>query len=635
MIGKTRLVEEFVADLDLPVGWGAALAEAGMPPLWPLARALRRLDAPRAAVAALVAGAVDGDSGSADDAAARTFAADTAVLDAIEGEAEPAGLVLVLDDLQWADAATLRVLGRLAAAIRRLRVLVVATHRDADDPALAALLAYSGVEVRVLHPLSADAAEALLATMVEQLDQDAARQAVARSGGSPLYLRTVAQVAADQLRGRAAWQDPATAPELRQLVAAGAPRVRSGHRRRGRRRQRGRPAGAGLADGWAAPAGRPGRCADPAATRGAGGSGRDRAGRRDPLRARPGPRCRLRRPCRPSRRTTLHGRAAELLEPDAVGHDGQAGAVARHWVQAGRPDRAAPWALRAADAARAGGRLRRGRCVPVPGPRRQRPGRSRSIGPSCCWTWRVRAIWRGQLGESMALSRQAAAEGERSDRPDDRRPRRSRRAGHRQPGAEHRDRRPRPAGPRAAARPGRSPALRARVEAQLACALYELGEVAEADRWSARALADAEESGDPNAELDAIWARATLAWRPGSDHELLRARAACRRSRPTDGPAGGGAVRPRLARGLRRSAGRAVAGPRRAGRDATAGRADRPAPRPLALAPAYGDVRGAARRVGRLPGRDRRGRARRGGLARRLDPRNPAGPDGHDRRPAR
>ena len=55
------------------------------------------------------------------------------------------------------------------------------------------------------------------------------------------------------------------------------------------------------------------------------------------------------------RRRELHRRAAELLEPQAVGHDERAGAVARHWDQAGRPDLAVEWAVRAADAARAAG----------------------------------------------------------------------------------------------------------------------------------------------------------------------------------------------------------------------------------------------------------------------------------------
>ena len=47
----------------------------------------------------------------------------------------------------------------------------------------------------------------------------------------------------------------------------------------------------------------------------------------------------------PSRRADLHQRAAELLEPLAVGHDERAGMVARHWERGGRGDRAVEWAI--------------------------------------------------------------------------------------------------------------------------------------------------------------------------------------------------------------------------------------------------------------------------------------------------
>ena len=57
----------------------------------------------------------------------------------------------------------------------------------------------------------------------------------------------------------------------------------------------------------------------------------------------------------PRRRAVLHRRAAELLEPLAIGRDERAGAVAQHWDRAGEPGRAVQWSARAADAARAAG----------------------------------------------------------------------------------------------------------------------------------------------------------------------------------------------------------------------------------------------------------------------------------------
>lgn len=67
-----------------------------------------------------------------------------------------------------------------------------------------------------------------------------------------------------------------------------------------------------------------------------------------------------------------------------------------------------------------------------------------------------------------------------------------------------------------------APDLRARVEAQLACALVELDATEEAARWSKSALAQAAASGDPDVELDAIRARAMLDWwLPDLDEELF------------------------------------------------------------------------------------------------------------------
>ena len=356
-IGKTRLVEELAADRgDLPIGWGGALADSGMPPLWPWTRALRGFAEPYAALAAVVAGGGLGEYGSAEDAAAATFAADTIALDALAEHAAGSGMLLVLEDLQWADGATFRLLERLASDVRRLRLLVVATDRDAAHPALAGLLAHAGTEVLRLGPLTTEEAEALLAASVEQVDPRAVRQAAERSGGSPLYLRTLTQIAGDQLRGRAPWADASDAPEFRHLVSAA---LRAAGPRAAAAVQAASVLGvvaptwllarlldldsADEADLWlrpAVPAGllqsrsapRPEVCFAHALVRDAAYA------------LLPAP-----------RRMDLHRRAAELLEPLAVGHDERAGTVARHWQRAGQPDRAIEWAVRAADAARAAG----------------------------------------------------------------------------------------------------------------------------------------------------------------------------------------------------------------------------------------------------------------------------------------
>jgi DNA-binding NarL/FixJ family response regulator len=544
-IGKTRLIEELAANRgDVPLGWGGALADSGMPALWPWTRALRGFARPYAALAAVVGGGGLGDYGSAEDAAAATFAADTTALDALAETAAEAGMLLILEDLQWADGATFRLLERLAADVRRLPLLVVATDRDAAHPALAGLLAHAGTEVLRLGPLTTEEAETLLAAAVDEVDPRAVRQAAERSGGSPLYLRTLCQIAGDQLRGRAPWTDASDAPEFRHLVSAA---LRAAGPRATAAVEAASVLGAVApiwllarlldldsaddADVWlrpAVPAGllqirsapRPEVCFAHALVR-------DAAYALLPA----------------TRRIDLHRRAAELLEPLAIGHDERAGAVSGHWQRAGQPRRAVEWAVRAADAARAAGAYKEAERylrlaldathpdglgaddAPIPVDRAELLldlARAQYLG--------------GRLEESLDSCRRAAGEGEASGRADV-----VARAAIIIQGVGH------PTLNQVLAELCRraldlldasaSGPLQARVEAQLACALFGTGQHDEAVQWSVTALTHATASGDQNAELDAIQARASLIWLPGFDRELLElGRRSIELSEPTRRP---------------------------------------------------------------------------------------------------
>jgi len=540
-IGKTRLVEELVLDCqDIPIGWGAALPDSGMPPLWPWTRALRAFPRPRAAITAVLAGYMHPEYGSAEDAAAATFAADTAVLDALEEHAAASGMVLVLDDLQWADGATYRLLERLAAEIRRLSLLVVATHRDPEDPALDGLIARAGTDVLRLSPLSSEEAEALLAAALDRVDRAAARQAARRSGGSPLYLRTLAQVAADQLRGRAPWTETTNAPEFRHLVlaamrGAGPQATVVGETTSVLGAQApswlvAQLLGVDSAEEvmeWLRPAVPAGlmeiRPELPDEICFAHALVREAAYASLPT----------------QRKTDLHRRAAELLEELAVGHDEQAGAIARHWEQGRRPDRAARWAVRAADAARAAGAYDEAANYLLLALRSVQPGVSSAPDIRLDRAELLLDLARsqylgGRLEQSLTSCERAADEGERTGRADiiGRAAIIVQGVGHRRTNQhimqlckrclELLD-------------PDTAMDLRARVEAQLACTLFELGEPD--GGWSTAALEHAAASGDPNAELDAIRARAAAIFRPTFDPELVTlAHRSVERAEPTGRP---------------------------------------------------------------------------------------------------
>jgi DNA-binding CsgD family transcriptional regulator len=512
-IGKTRLVEEFAAAAgDTPTGWGTAVADAGMPALWPWTRALRGLPGPRAALAALVAGDTQAAYGSADDAAASTFAADTRVVDALADEAlRGTGLLLVLDDLHWADQATIRLLERVATEVRRLALLVVGTHRDGAGEPLHGVHRQGATEQLHLGPLDPEDARTLLSTAVAKADPAAVHRAARLSGGSPLYLRTLTRVAADRLRGAGSWDDTVgEAPAFRHLVAAAL-------------RSAGPDATAAVealsvlgsevepelvarvldvdSGGTAIELLRPAVPAGLVEITSAGASVRFAH-----VLVRDAAYASLSAP----RRAALHRRAAELLEPAAAGRDDRAGAVAGHWVRAGAPARAAG----AYDDAAAYLRLALD-AVDRAGTAEAGADRAELLLDLA----RVEYL-AGRIGPSLGTCRRAADEGERTGRADV-----VVRAAITVQGIGHRDANVQIQGlcRRALAMLGGAPMpdLRARVQAQLACALMELDAVDEAAALSRRALVEARAGGDPDAELDAIRARVMLLWRSDQDTELF------------------------------------------------------------------------------------------------------------------
>ena len=124
-IGKTALLgalADDAADRSVLVAWGQCWDDSMAPPFWPWTQVLRELghvtnplsDArlPATADPALSDGTVD------------RFALFDAVGTLLIGVAEAHGLVVVLDDLQWADEATLALLSFLCFVVGALACLV-------------------------------------------------------------------------------------------------------------------------------------------------------------------------------------------------------------------------------------------------------------------------------------------------------------------------------------------------------------------------------------------------------------------------------------------------------------------------------------------------------------------------------
>ena len=541
-IGKTRLAEELAGSARRAgqrVLWGRAVEERGAPPLWPWRRILNAVGV---AEEDHLAGNHASDSARSDDLAAARFRAAAAAADAITGAARAADLLVVLEDLQWADHASLFLLRELAAELPGSRLLVLATCREgAGDPwrtSMADLARLPGVQTLRLAPLSETAVAGLLRAAGVTTDPELARFVHARSEGNALYVTTLARVLAAQ-PGAAADADAvariaAGSAEVSQLVASLLRDLDDGARALlAAASVLGADFDSGLA---AAVAGTAAAVAGTAAA--VAGTSQDTASALSAAQT-----CGLvtRQPDRPGawcfthalvrdgiyaslgedQRIALHAAAAAALEPMARHAPERGGEIAAHLLRAA-PDRAtvrraAGWAATAATAALAfEDAVRYLATALTAADSTEIGGAERAELLIELATAEYRA---GQLAASLKHAVAAADAAERDGRLD-----LVAGAALVVRGVGHRPVALTLLGlcDRALADGGAPAARRARLLAQRASALAELGDLEAAAAGSAAAMTAAAAAGDPAAELDAIRARVAALSAPQHRAERLR-----------------------------------------------------------------------------------------------------------------
>jgi DNA-binding CsgD family transcriptional regulator len=532
-IGKTRLAEELASTArsdGVRALWGRAVEDKAAPPLWPWRRVLNTLAG--ADTWARITGGETTAGGSSDDLAAARYRSAADAADALTAAAEQTGLLIVLEDLQWADLTSLFLLRELAGSLRESRLLIVATCRDvAGDEwrqSLGDLARLPGLQLLRLGALRAADVTGILGAAGVSMDRNLAELVEARSEGNPLYVSTLARVLAVSparaLDTDAVARIVGSSAEVSHLVTA---------------LLRGLDAEASAAVAAASVLG-----ADftPDLVRSLCGTADDMAsalsaaaasGLVAPVPGRPGwwrfthalLRDGVYASLSEAQRTGLHRRAAAALEREARKSPDRGGEVAGHLLAAA-PDAqglrgAAHWAEAAATAATyalAFEDAARYLATAVTAAQRAGSGdpeQARLLVELATAEYRA-----GQLGASLQHAEAAAGLADGCGQPE-----LAAAAALVVRGVGHPDvaNKLLRLCDQALAVGDRCPdALRARLLAQRAAALAELGELAAAGTVSAAAMTLATAAGDPVAELDAVRARAAALPAPRSRGERLR-----------------------------------------------------------------------------------------------------------------
>ena len=195
-IGKSALVAEALSVAGQPewdVGWAGADQLTGQLPLRVMQDCLQvrssSADPRRAHAASLLRGRRLGPLADAD----ASVNGMEVLLSLADELCAAAPTVLVVDDLQWADEASLAVWHQLAASISQLRLLLIGTCRPTPRPPevqrVRAGVVRRGGQVIMLGPLAETDVAALVTAMVGASPGDRLRQLTARAAGNPLYVR--------------------------------------------------------------------------------------------------------------------------------------------------------------------------------------------------------------------------------------------------------------------------------------------------------------------------------------------------------------------------------------------------------------------------------------------------------------
>jgi eukaryotic-like serine/threonine-protein kinase len=231
-LGKSRLVQEILSttlatrDVDVLMARGDA-TRAGSPfgVVNQIVSALPGLDGLLAAIAAP----------SVRDAARTDVAmiADTvrdAFVDWLRARVEEKPTVLVIEDAQWADLPSVRLLDAAADALKQKPLTILATSRLEEATTFRDMLRSRGLQEIQLGPLSKRGAERLVRDALPDATDDQVQAIVARAAGHPFHLEELVRAVAhgqgadalpDTVLGMVQARLDVVGPDARRVLRAG------------------------------------------------------------------------------------------------------------------------------------------------------------------------------------------------------------------------------------------------------------------------------------------------------------------------------------------------------------------------------------------------------------------------------
>jgi DNA-binding CsgD family transcriptional regulator len=192
-IGKTRLAQE-LAGVALASGtgvaWGRCPEGEGAPAFWPWRQVLRSIAATDAVLG--------GDVESPQDRFRVLFD----LAETVRRAAGRSGLVVILDDIHWADEPSLLALRHLSDQVAETRLLIFATFRHVEPDSglrdiLPDLLRTPAVERLDLAGLGLEEVREQLRTTAGGATEADAGAILELTGGNPLFVREIARAIAE------------------------------------------------------------------------------------------------------------------------------------------------------------------------------------------------------------------------------------------------------------------------------------------------------------------------------------------------------------------------------------------------------------------------------------------------------